>query len=81
MPVYNGLKLSLLRSYQIEKAYSPVIGDCGTSTESVGFSPLELDFAMGLGRVTFFNFPHLTERACNLILPLFHPNHMVSGMV
>jgi hypothetical protein len=53
MPIYNGLKLSLLRSYQIEKAYSPMVGDYGTSIESVGFSPLELDFVMGLARVTF----------------------------
>jgi hypothetical protein len=30
-----------------------MVGDYGTSTESVGFSPLELDFVMGLGRVTF----------------------------
>jgi hypothetical protein len=81
MPIYNGLKLSLLGSYQIEKVYSPVVGDCGTSMESMGFSPLELDFVMGLSRVTFFNFPHLTERACNLTLPLPHHNHMVSGMV
>jgi hypothetical protein len=53
MPICNGLKLSLLGSYQIEKAYSFVSGDLETSTESVRFSPLKLDFAMGLGGVTF----------------------------
>jgi hypothetical protein len=55
-----------------------MVGDCGTSTESVGFSPLELDFTMGLGRVTFST---SLAGARNMTLPLPQHNHMVSGMV